>query len=426
MPPEGQEGRGEAGKQWAKPLWRGNYWRRASEGMGDQVMHEGARWFSDLRFGVFVHWGLYSIAARGEWLMMIERWSNEEYAELVKEFHPREDAARLWVDAASQAQAEYMVMTTRHHDGFCLFDSSVSEFSSVNSPAKRDYVADYVRACRNAGMKVGLYYSLADWRIPTHRGDELIPENMERLRTQVREQVRELLTNYGKIDILWYDGAFSYNEKGIRWGGDNADWKTGEVNALARKLQPGIAINNRSGTPEDFSTPEQHIQAAEPGRAWEACMTMNDSWGYHAGDHNWKAPYELIHNIVTCSSGGGSYLLNIGPKADGSVPEESKDRLRVIGEWLRAYGGTIHGAEGVATPCGFPMMRKGNTLYLHQFLWRGPEMRFTHCPGTVRRAWLVKSGAEAQFTQNGDVVFLSGLPEAPEDPVDTVIAVELA
>lgn len=387
-----------------------------------------AEWFRDIRFGVFVHWGLYSIPAKGEWLMMVERWSPEEYAEtFLPQFSPRKDCVKDWVAAAKSAGAEYMVFTTRHHDGFCLFDSkaSIGGFTSTNSPAQHDFVADFVREVREAGMKVGLYYSLADWRIHSHSKSEMIVENMDALRTQAREQIRELLTGYGKIDILWYDGPFGYDEKGILWGKEWPNWHPEELNAMVRELQPDIAINNRSGTPEDFGTPEQHITPETGGRMWEACMTMNDSWGYHRHDDHWKSTADLISNIVQCGTGGGSYLLNIGPMADGSVPQPSLDRLAEIGAWRRAYGEALRGVELVHATNGYPVARRENTAYILNRNWPGSTLRLTHVPFKLSRAWMVKTGRPVDVRQEDDLVYFTGMPDDPEDPYCTVIAAEI-
>lgn len=387
-----------------------------------------AEWFRDLRLGIFVHWGLYSIPAKGEWLMMVERWGGQEYTDaFLPRFKPSPGCVKTWVEAAKSAGAEYMVFTTRHHDGFCLFDSkaSIGDFTSVNSPAQHDFVADFVNEVRDAGMKVGLYYSLADWRVHSHSKGVLIDENMDLLRKQAKDQIRELMTNYGKIDILWYDGPFGYDEKGILWGKEWPSWDPEEMNAMVRELQPGIAINNRSGTPEDFGTPEQHITPEAEGRMWEACMTMNDSWGYHRWDSNWKSTSDLIRSIVTCGIGGGSYLLNIGPKADGKVPVQSLERLAQIGEWMGQHGSILRGCTRVNIH-GANAVRKDDTLYVFSRNWCGSELRLTHVPWNLRDARMWKSGRPVDLKQAGDLVFLSQMPEEPEDRYCTVIAASVA
>lgn len=381
-----------------------------------------------MRFGVFVHWGLYSIPAKGEWLMMVERWSPDEYKEaFLHDFNPNKDCVKDWVAAAKSAGAEYMVLTTRHHDGFCLFDSkaSIGGFTSVNSPAKHDFVADFVREVREARMKVGLYYSLADWRIHSHSKGELIETNMEALRSQAKEQIRELLTDYGKIDILWYDGPFGYDEKDILWGKEWPTWHPEELNAMVRDLQPGIVINNRSGTPEDFGTPEQHITPETGGRMWEACMTINDNWGFHKWDDHWKSSADLINNVITCGVGGGSYLLNIGPEADGSVPQPSLERLADIGTWRKSYGDLLRGITELRPNGGYPVVRNHDTMLVFQRNWPGSTLRVINVPWKVSRAWLAKSGKPVSVRQEDDLVYFSGMPETPEDPFCTVIAAQI-
>ncbi|MCX8183670.1 MAG: alpha-L-fucosidase, partial [Crenarchaeota archaeon] len=219
-------------------------------------------WWVEARFGMFIHWGLYAIPARGEWVMYCERIPKNEYARLAQKFNPKRFDADKWVELAKQAGARYMVLTTRHHDGFCLWDSSVSDFTSVKTAARRDFVAEYVEACRKAGMRIGFYYSLLDWRWPAYwDGPEKNPEGWKEFRNYVHAQVRELLTNYGKIDILWYDGGWPHSPDA--WGSE-------QLNAMVRSLQPEIIINNRSGLPGDFDTPEQRIEVSH--RPWEACM----------------------------------------------------------------------------------------------------------------------------------------------------------
>ncbi|MEM2443621.1 MAG: alpha-L-fucosidase, partial [Candidatus Bathyarchaeia archaeon] len=326
---------------------------------------ERLRWWVEARFGMFIHWGLYAIPARGEWVMFFERIPKSEYAKLARRFNPRRFDADEWVTLAKEAGMRYMVLTTRHHDGFCLWDSQVSDFTSVKAtPAKRDFIAEYVEACRRAGMRIGFYYSLLDWRWPEYwDGPAKNPEGWARLRDYVHAQVRELMTNYGKIDILWYDGAWPYKAE---------DWQSERLNAMVRSLQPNIIINNRSGLPEDFETPEQHIRYHE--RPWESCMTIDESWwGYHAGDRHLKSTLEIVRLLVRCVAGNGNLLLNVGPRADGSIPEAYKRRLRAVGEWLKRNGESIYGAGAApfrAAHLGH-VTAKGNKVYVHVFYWPG-------------------------------------------------------
>jgi len=380
---------------------------------------ERLRWWVEARFGMFIHWGLYAIPARGEWVMFFERIPKSEYAKLARKFNPKRFDADEWVALAKEAGMRYMVLTTRHHDGFCLWDSQVSDFTSVKAtPAKRDFVAEYVEACRRAGMKIGFYYSLLDWRWPEYwDGPAKNPEGWARFRDYVHAQVRELMTNYGKIDILWYDGAWPYTAE---------DWQSQRLNAMVRSLQPDIIINNRSGLLEDFETPEQHIRYFD--RPWESCMTIDEAWwGYHAGDRHLKSPPEIIRLLVRCVAGNGNLLFNVGPRADGSIPEAYKRRLRAVGEWLRRNGESIYGAGAAPISAGHLglVTAKNNRVYLHIFYWPGKTACVAGIKNRVVKASILATGEEIPFEQREDRLFIFGLPRRPLDPMDTVIVLEL-
>ena len=278
------------------------------------------KWWKEAKFGMFIHWGVYSIPARGEWVRFNERIPENEYRKFADIFNPEEYNPYEWATIAKQAGMKYVVLTTRHHDGFSLFDSKVSDFTAPKTGCGRDLIKEYVEGVRKAGLKVGFYYSLLDWRYKAYfLGPEKDPNGWDNFVNYVHTQVKELMSNYGKIDILWYDGGWPYTAE---------QWKSEELNNMVRNLQPEIIINNRSGLPEDFDTPEQKIPGAFPNpeipeRDWESCMTLNDHWGYCENDNNWKTPSEIIWNLATCCAGGGNYLLNVGPKPDGTIPEES-------------------------------------------------------------------------------------------------------
>jgi alpha-L-fucosidase len=387
-------------------------------------------WFAEARFGMFIHWGLYSIPAVGEWTMLNQHYSPDVYRRLADRFKPKRFDAAAWVALAKEAGAQYVVLTTRHHDGFSLFDSKVSDFTSTRTAAGRDFVAEYTWACRAAGLKVGLYYSLCDWRFPTHRHGRLVPAVMRRMREYVREQVRELCTNYGRIDLLWYDGPFGVDENGVTWGRKWPDWDGVRLHRMVRRLQPGIAINDRAMAPGDFATPEQEIKPPSDGRLWEACMTINDNWGFHKTDRNWKPAWQLVSNLVLCASNGGSYLLNVGPKADGTVPAPSVQRMREIGRWLRDHGEAIYGTRaGGLNPAAVSFRRftrKGNFFYMFEPHWPGTVERIRNFPNRVVEARLLKSGKRLAVAQEGRTVTLTGLPSGPEDPLMSVIKLEVA
>ena len=379
------------------------------------------QWWHEARFGLFIHWGVYAIPARGEWVMHVERIPKEDYRPLADQFNPTKYKPREWVALAKEAGQRYMVLTSRHHDGFSLFDSQVSDFTAPKTAAKRDLVGEYVEACHKAKMRVGFYYSLLDWRYDAYwAGPEKEPQAWADLVGYVHEQVRELCSSYGKIDILWYDGGWPWTAE---------QWRSAELNAMARRLQPDIIINNRSGLPEDHDTPEQHVTASDAGRPWESCMTINDNWGYSSGDRNFKSVRQLVYNLVRCASGGGNYLLNVGPRADGTIPASSASRLRRMGEWLRENGESIYGAG--QAPFGGGMVgltsAKGSKVYLHVLRWPGDEMCLAGVEPKVKRAKMLASGDKLKVEQiaQGQRLFLRGLPRKARDPLNSVITMEV-
>ncbi len=273
-------------------------------------------------------------------------------------------AAGTLAQLARRAGMKYMVMTTKHHEGFCNFDTKLSDYCAPKQGPGRDLVREYVDAARAEGLRFGFYYSLMDWHHPD--GARCLKDETARRRfvDYIHGQVRELMTNYGKVDVLWYDVAWPLDAKG---------WESVEMNQMVRKLQPDIIINNRSKIAEDFDTPEQRIEASQ-NRPWESCMTLNDSWGYHSADSNWKSPTTIIRNLITCARDGGNYLLNIGPRGDGSIPEDSTRVLSAVGDWMSKNGATIYDSDHPCQPRRgnyVSFTRKGNTLYAHVHYWPG-------------------------------------------------------
>ena len=393
-----------------------------------------ARWFGQARFGVFIHWGLYSLLGRGEWAMFSERIRAADYAKLARRFNPKKFDADAWAALVVEAGARYAVLTTRHHDGFCLFDSKISDFTSVKTAAKRDFVAEFVRACRKAGLKVGLYYSLLDWRYPGYFEPDKHKDSAAALVGQAHDQVRELMTNYGRIDVLWYDGEWvRFDEVREKQG---AFWRSRKLNAMARRLQPHILINDRGGVSGDFDTPEQYVAASKPGRAWETCMTMGDSqgWGYVRHNSNFKTVPQLLQHLVTAAAGAGNYLLNIGPKPDGAVRREEVTRLEQIGRWLRINGEAIYGSQRCVL-LDRPKSHKdpgtwtckGNTGYFHVFRWPGRELVMPWIATRATSAVMLQTGQKLEVRQeyNGRLV-IHGLPTRPPHPYATVIKVRFA
>lgn len=402
---------------------------------------ERTKWFNEVRFGMIIHWGLYSILGRGEWVMYFERIPKEEYAKLADKFNPTKFNADSWVRLAKSAGMKKMVFTTRHHDGFCLFDSKVSDFTSVKTAAKRDFVAEYVSACRKYGMKIGFYYSLLDWRFPGyHLGPEKGPKNFNEMVEQAHAQVKELMTNYGKIDYLVYDGDWIPGVKFTReWmvgQGEQPEtakyWRSVELNSMVRKLQPDIFINNRSGLNEDVDTPEQAITPSKPGRLWESSMTIGDlcAWGYVKNDRNLKTTLQLIEYLVSTASAGGNYLLNVGPKPDGTIQDEFVARLKQIGNWIKINGESIYGSERVPAGINAGLLgtttAKSNILYLHIFRWPGTVARITGIKNKIISAKILSTGKKVEFNQPGNgIVILEKLPGRAIDKYDTVIKLEL-
>jgi alpha-L-fucosidase len=373
------------------------------------------KWWHEARFGMFIHWGLYSTLGRHEWVMENEGIPVAEYEQLAKNFKPKPNAARAWAHLAKQAGQKYMVMTTKHHEGFCHFNSKLTDYCAPKQGPGRDLVAEYVEAARGEGLRVGFYYSLMDWHHPDGARCATDEQARRRFVDYIHGQIRELLTNYGKIDILWYD---------VAWPLDTQGWESEKMNQMVFQLQPDIIVNNRNKLDGDFATPEQRIQAEQ--RAWESCMTMNDSWGYHKADDNWKTPKTVVRNLITCAHDTGNYLLNIGPKADGSIPEESVRILTAVGKWMERNGQTIYQTEKCQPRRSnyASFSRKGNTLYMHVHFWPGETVALGGLMNQVKSARLLATGQEVKFEQDKFRVRFVKLPaKAPDDPV-TTLAIE--
>ncbi len=420
-------------------------------------------WWRDARFGMFVHWGLYAEAA-GEWdghvwtqggMEWIQNYANvpaDVYAQrLVPQFKPREGFADQWAEVARSAGCKYVVFTNKHHEGFALHDSSVTEFDAKDVTG-RDLHREIVDALRSRGLKVGAYHSLWDWHHPdayagpgsnNPKCQTMEGRDPARYVQFLHQQVREIVTNYGPLDILWFD----YSNPEIQ----GESWRANELVAMVRQEQPAIITNNRlyrsaeagwhddhhlepfDNAYGDFCTPEQRIPpTGVPGVDWETCMTINTTWGYSAHDHAWKPTRTLIRNLVDIASKGGNYLLNIGPKSDGSVPEEIVQRMQGIGQWMKVNGSSIYGTTAspfAELPWGRCTKKTDGdcvTLYLHVFDW--PSDGKLLVPGLrneVRQAALLADGSklQCQSDSQGTLVTLKG--KAPDDNV-SVIALELA
>jgi len=428
-----------------------------------ETYEKKVKWFTDARFGMFIHWGLYSIPARGEWVRSMEKISSEDYQQFFDEFNPKDFDPRKWAKLAKIAGMKYAVLTAKHHDGFCLFDSKLSDYTSMHTPARRDFVREYIEAFRAEDIKIGLYYSLLDWHHPDypHYGDRHHPMRdsvVERDSKKTRSfdnyiryfhgQVKELCANYGKIDIMWFD--FSYDDMA------GEKWKATELVHMVRSLQPDILIDNRlevsgegfgsllTDNPNeysgDFVSPEQIIPPSgifdSNGNrvVWESCLTMNNNWGYNENDHFFKPAPMLIRKLSECVSKGGNMLINVGPDANGRIPDEAAQILENMGKWMSKNSDSIYfcGNSGIDKPDYGRITRNGNKLYYHVtdnpiggILLNGLNEE------QIKKIRLLHSGTELRVVKNwitgnypGVFVSLGDSPILPDEN-DTVIEVTL-
>ena len=407
---------------------------------------DSSAWFADARLGMFVHWGMHSVLGRGEQIMYRDLIPLAQFEALAADFRPAPDWAKRLAEKAADTGLKYVVLTTRHHDGYCLFDTATHDFNAARTGPGRDLVAEYVEALREAGLKVGFYFSLLTWRWPAYWAPRRHPEDLPRIVDEARTQVRELMTQYGTVDILWYDGSKVPGSAGHgMWGGhpieqDASDyWRAGELNALARELQPGILINNRSGLPEDFGTPEQRVEGQGPERPWETCMTLNyaPGWGYLRHSMANKTAGEVLFNLVDSVRLGGNFLFNVGPGPDGYIDAREGDVLDQIGAWMKKHGEAVHGTrpEGIyGSTKGHvqgPMFHygmwtcKGSTGYISLFYYPEDHLVVSKIGPRVRTATLLSTGEKlaVEETTNGRTL-IKGLPAEPPDPLAPVIKVE--
>lgn len=379
-------------------------------------------WFVHDRFGLFIHWGTYSAAARHEWVKNRERMDDATYQKYFDHFNPDLYDPEEWARLAKKAGMKYFVVTTKHHEGFCLWDSQFTDYKATNTPAGRDLLRPMVDAFRNQGFKVGFYYSLLDWHHPEYPVDPCHPQrddeefirkaanrDVRKYAEYMRNQVRELLTNYGKIDIIWFDFSFPQSEyKGLKGKGKD-DWQSEELMALVRQLQPGILVNNRLDIKGDFVTPEQ-VQLREHPRdetgkpvIWEACQTLNGSWGYHRDNLDWKSPDMLIRMLIDTVSKGGNFLLNVGPNARGEFEPKAVAVLEKIGEWMRLHSRSIYGCgeSEFEAPVDCRYTQNGKRLYLHIFAWPFRQIHLDGLAGRVEYAQLLNDASEVKVAPLG-------------------------
>lgn len=388
-------------------------------------------WWREARFGMFIHFGLYSMMGRHEWAMALENIPVNEYEKLAGTFLLKKGAPREWAALAQKAGMKYMVMTTRHHDGFSLWDSRANPYNSVNYGPRRDIVREFVDACREFGLGIGFYSSMMDWHHPDGWRCAFDTGARMRFTRYISDLNTELLTNYGKIDILWYDVALPIET----WEG----WDSLERNRHMRELQPGIIINDRSHLPEDFGTPEEHIIGDNTAdRDWEACMTFNGiSWGYvdsaQAAHYSYSAQ-QIIKMLKDCAGGGGNLLLNIGPAPDGSVPVEVVEALTTVGNWLRenrkaVYGKLIknkagNGLFGGNGVCGSSF--DGKSVYLWNLIWPASgEMCIGGYMSSPKAVRLLKDGTPIEFEHKGHRILLKNLPKEAPDKIAGITVIEM-
>ena len=385
-------------------------------------------WFRNARYGLMMHYGLYSLLGRGEWVMNREEIPVSEYAKLADQFTAENfDPDDFIRRARNDWGMKYALLTTKHHDGFCLYDSALTDFTTVKTAAKRDLVAEFVEACRKHDMRISLYFSLNDEHTSPDAVDALErPEECyEPFIDFVHAQCREILSNYGKIDILWYDGW---------WPFDGQGWQAEKLNEMARSLQPGILVNGRCGIPGDFVTPEKHVVSSKG--MWEACIPTNNNWSYHPNDHNWKSPKQIAGMLRKAAAGQGNLALNVGPKGDGSIPQVAIDILDEVGKWLKINGEAIYDTDrfefdlrernNERSDWSFhgDYTARGNNFYLHVHSWPGTELIICGLECTVKAVRNLSTGREYRFDQAGGKVVVKPLPEEEDTTMPVVIEFE--
>jgi len=382
-------------------------------------------WFVRARFGLFVHWGLYALPARHEWVKMREQISEEQYEKYFRHFDPDLYDPALWARAASDAGMKYFVVTTKHHEGFCLWDSDLTEYKAPNTPCGKDLLAPMVKAFRNEGMRVGFYHSLIDWHHPHYPIDGLHPmrehprmkqinrrRDIAKYRKYLHGQVQELLTRYGKVDIMWFDFSYSQRSalpdwKRLGWKGrGKADWRSEKLIELVRGLQPGIVMNDRLEIDQDIKTPEQFMPRAwvrVNGKPvfWEACHTLSGSWGYHRDETTWKSPEQLIQLLAQSVARGGNLLMNVGPTGRGEFDERALNALDVYGRWMRRHGRAIYGCtqSRFKPPSGCAFTQNGKRLYCHVFNWPFRRLHLDGLAGKVEYVQLLNDASEVPWTE---------------------------
>ena len=390
----------------------------------EEQKKERMAWWTNDRFGMFIHWGLYALPARHEWVKNQERITNEDYQKYFDNFNPDLYNPREWAKMAKAAGMKYAVITTKHHEGFCLFDSKFTDYKAPNTAIGKDLLKEWVEAFRAEGLKIGFYYSLIDWHHPDFTIDRVHPQrtddkaklaelnknrDMNKYREYLHNQVHELLTNYGKVDMLWLD--FSYPGEN---GKDHKDWDSEKLIKMVRQLQPGILVNDRLDLKEyedgwDFTTPEQYKVSKWPevnGKKvpWETCQTFSGSWGYYRDENTWKDNKQLLVLLIESVSKGGNLLLNVGPTARGMFDERAQSRLKSMGEWMSLNNRSIYGCtqapEEFKAPDNSLMTYnpKTNRLYIHLLDYPLQNLTLSGYAGKVKYAQFLHDASEIKIT----------------------------
>ncbi len=404
--------------------------------MVTEILDADKQWYQQARFGLFIHWGLYSLAARHEWVRTYEEIPEKEYDRKYRDhFDPDLYNPEEWADAAEKAGMKYVVLTVKHHDGFCLWDSRFSDYNSCNCPAEKDLLKPFLDAFRKRGLRVGLYYSLIDWHHPDFVIDQHHPlrnssDALQKKRDQKKyseylyNQVEELLTDYGKIDILWFDFSYGDPDSPLDFskGKGKEAWESEKLVAMVRRKQPHILLNDRHGLDDDdswdFKTPEQFMprewyRYKGEKTVWEACQTFSGSWGYFRDEHDWRSSRQILATLIQCVSSGGNLLMNIGPDGRGKIDERALSRMDSIGKWMRLNGRSVYGCTAppekysVPSNCMMTYNPERRSLYIHIFNW---PYKHLHLDGQV----YPEDAVYAQFLHDGSEVQFKGLEEWQE------------
>lgn len=391
---------------------------------------ERIRWWREARYGLFLHWGLYSLLGRNEWALNREKIPASEYEPLADRWKPKKGFAREWARLARRAGMKYIVLTTRHAEGFCLWDSRMTDYNAARRGPGRDLVAETVEACRAEGIRVGLYFSLMDWRHPDGEICEFDEPTRKRYVRFLHGCVEELLSNYGRIDILWYDAS---------WPLMSAE-KNGsaELNRMVRRLQPNILTNGRSFEDGDFMTCEAQLGAGGQKKPWESCMTItqpaSNGWGYTAGlpRENWLGPRGILEMLRHVTLSGGNLLLNVGPKPDGTIPAPAARSLLAAGRWLAKNGEAVYGLRDhdeqgklLDWTCAGRWTRNGRIAYYWVDRWPGTTIAIAGFKAKLRRASFLATGRPIRFAQEGERIFLRDLPRACPDRIAKIAVIKM-